>query len=239
MIQPGTCSESIQSQHQELANLETRIRNVIGFEQFQWRSSYKYFTSLARSGPIVSFNITEIRSDAFIVTNKGVKVLNFELKHLAHDIVKENAKLLTGPESVLVNREAEGGPTWKKRNEQLRSLLKWLWEVAVKPLLEVLDLVQPAKCEDVRRLPRLWWATSRILRQFPLHSAGSKWARSTGNTMSHVCSSYVSSFRALEYARGKARGTAKSFVSKTMIVTMPKTTGMNNFTVDDELAVLK
>jgi hypothetical protein len=233
--QPGLAT-SIRAEHAaQLARVQERIRITNNIDHLQERSSLDYFQTLGKAGPIVSFNITPSRSDAFIVTEEGVRLITFESKTLSYAIVNKKAEMLFGPKSLLVERE---DLTQKQRNKRLRELLMWLWEAAVKPALGVLELLREQPVKDFSTLPRLWWVTSGILGQFPLHAAGSKWGESMENTMSHVVSSYVPALRTLEYSRAKTIKDAPSHESQSLILAMRETVGKPSLDIDEEVALV-
>jgi tetratricopeptide (TPR) repeat protein len=221
----------------QLAKVEERIRRTEGFDGFQKRSSLNYFQTIGADGPVIAFNVTPHRSDAFIITKEGVRLKNFAREVLGYDLVQEKAKVIFGPESVTVERE--DGPDQKQRNAELRELLRWLWEAAVKPILEELALLRVKTTEDSSELPRVWWVTSGILGLFPIHAAGHTWDDSLENTMSHVVSSYVPTIRALEYAREKATSAAASQGGRALIVAMKETTGKEALDIDEEILLVK
>ncbi|OSS52450.1 hypothetical protein B5807_01875 [Epicoccum nigrum] len=208
----------------QLSKLEARIRQTEGFDNFKERRSLSYFKRLAEAGPVVSFNITPLRSDAFVVTKDTVMAIRFDPEVLGYHIVQEKAKFISGPESILVERD--DSPSYVQRNRKLGEVLKWLWDAAVQPILQELNLLQSKRGTPTAALPRIWWITSGILGQFPLHAAGHRWHNSLENTLGHVVSSYIPTIRALEYAREKMACASASNPSKALIVAMPRTFGV-------------
>ncbi|OMP86948.1 hypothetical protein BK809_0007034 [Diplodia seriata] len=89
--------------------------------------------------------------------------------------------------------------------------MQWLWTVAVKSVLDQLQLTSSR---------RVWWVTSGLMGTIPIHAAGDYRPNSTDNTMSSVISSYISSFKALAYARQAGRGTQASS-TRMLLVTTP------------------
>ncbi|KAH6722775.1 CHAT domain-containing protein, partial [Leptodontidium sp. MPI-SDFR-AT-0119] len=67
-----------------------------------------------------------------------------------------------------------------------------LWTSIVKPVLDATRLTESR---------RVWWITTGLAGRAPLHAAGNHSAGSTENTGSNVVSYYISSFKALRYAR--------------------------------------
>lgn len=55
-----------------LTTLEDQIRELPGQSRFQLPASGDELKELASKGPLVSFNITKFRSDAFIATSKSI-----------------------------------------------------------------------------------------------------------------------------------------------------------------------
>ncbi|KAM0345609.1 hypothetical protein ACHAPU_006262 [Fusarium lateritium] len=219
----------------QLARVEERVRLTDTLNHFQDRLSLDYFKCLGKSGPIVSFNITRLSSHAFVITEKGVSLLDIESETLNHQIVREKANMLFGPESLLIESVQMN---LMRRNKRLRQMLLWLWEAAVKPVLDSLGLLKEQPVSSPLDLPRLWWVTSGILGQFPLHAAGNKWGDSLESTMSHVVSSYVPTLRSLEHARAKAGSVSDSHKPRSLIVAMRETTGKPSLKIDEEVASL-
>jgi tetratricopeptide (TPR) repeat protein len=236
-VAPGIAISVHQEFAAQLARVEERIRRTEGFDKFQERSTLDYFRKIGANGPVVAFNVTFQRSDAFIVTKEGVHLKSFSQKALGYDLVQEKAKVLTGPECAIVERE--DGPDQSQRNAELRKVLKWLWDAAIKPILEELDLLQTTTVENCSELPRIWWVTSGILGLFPIHAAGHTWGDSLENTMSHVVSSYIPTIKALEYAREKAANATPPQDCKALIVAMKETTGKEPLDIDEEILLVK
>ncbi|CAM6120360.1 unnamed protein product [Calypogeia fissa] len=205
---------------QSLEKVEAKIREEV--PGFQLPPSCSSLTKLAEAGAIVSFNVTPARRDAFIVTEDDIRVLS--LPGLQLQTLKDNVKLFTGPDRI-----TDGFmDTFHERNEELQKVLKWLWDVAVRPVLQDLGLLTD---HAPGRLPRIWWVTSGLVGLTPLHAAGRKWGRGTENTASHVVSSYIPTFKALAYAREKSLKSPTWQNQRLLIVSMPKTTGWDDLDV--------
>jgi hypothetical protein len=217
---------SIRSETAEkLEKVEAQIRDLPGYEEFRDAPSPNYFKMLACLGPIVCFNVTEVRSDAFMVTEREIKVIPLPKLNISDlesnvSLLVGNAKITSGPDSTI-----------HERNRRLRGILKWLWNVAVHPILKDLNLLSSKKPE---RLPRIWWVTAGLMGLTPLHAAGQKWGKSTENTASHVVSSYIPTFKALAFARQSSPKSTGWDSQRFLIVTMPETTGKPNLDVMSE-----
>lgn len=206
---------------EELERVEQQIRDRIpGYRDFQRPPQPNYFTDIAKCepGPLVAFNITEIRCDAIIVDGsekiRSIPLTTFNLStfdSLSKQLIGDNS--ITRHVTVLNVRD---------RNKQLQSLLKWLWEHVVRPVLLELKLLSSV---PPKKLPRIFWVTSGRMGLMPLHAAGSDWDKSRDNTASHVVSSYIPTFKSLRYAREQSRRTPRWSDQKYLFITMPETTG--------------
>jgi tetratricopeptide (TPR) repeat protein len=212
---------------EKLTALEEKIRKSL--PNFQLPPSASTFKELVKDGvdAIVAFNVTDIRSDAFLVTSSRIRLCS--LPSLEYKKLSDVAGLFVGPKRIT------GGvnTTFHERNDKLREALSWLWDVAVKPVLKELGFLSESK---PKKHPRLVWVTSGLVGLLPLHAAGHSWSRPRvrENTACHVVSSYTPTFRALKEAQDKARrmlgGQERSF----LMVTMPKTTGWPDLDVMEE-----
>ncbi|KAK6514352.1 hypothetical protein TWF506_008748 [Arthrobotrys conoides] len=183
------------STERELEKTEDRIRKIPGFATFQLPLSTEQLKSLAADGPIVAFNVTNLRSDALIVTKTGFTAL--ALKNLIFSEAERRIRNIPQISSRHPARLADN-------NDEMKDLLKWLWISAVKPVLEHLGYLTPhAHSSPVSSLPRVWWITSGIMGLTPLHAAGIYENTSGENAMDFVISSYISTARALDFAKAE------------------------------------
>ncbi|KAH8645867.1 CHAT domain-containing protein [Ilyonectria robusta] len=206
--------------------LEEQIREQTALQTFGLSLAPSGLIQLAESGSIVSFNVTEHRSDAFLVSNRDITVLSLAELHFSD--------LLHRVEDMDKITSARDTATYPNRNKKLRAHLKWLWEVAVRPVLVALDLLRTTATTP-GRLPRLWWVTSGPVGHTPLHAAGSGWGQSTENTASHVVSSYIPTFKALASAREISLAMRGWQECGIQIVAMPKTTGFEDLSTAGEV----
>lgn len=173
----------------------------------------------ARPGTIIVVNCTTLRSDAIIVTGSSITAL--KLPKLLFADAKAQRKQL--PQLV------KGSPrTLASRNKKMKEMCRWLWDVAVEPILLSLGLEAPIKITDDRsRVLRIWWIGVGELSSAPFHAAGDHKRGSTNNSFSWVCSSYIPTVKALSYARRKEfclSGAANEDARRRLlIVTMPTT----------------
>lgn len=113
--------------------IEDKIRTKPRFDMFQLPPSANQLYVLASLGPLVCYNLTRWRSDAFIVTSKKVEAL--PLPNLTEVDLNVNVQKIVG-----ANRLTNCSPLKRAaNNKSLRKILKWLWQVAVQPVLEHLE----------------------------------------------------------------------------------------------------
>lgn len=211
----------------ELETIEQKIRTISGFENFRIPLSAADFVQLAQKGPVAAFNVTKYRSDALIATKRGIA--SIPLDRLSLDDLKRNAARLVGTE-----RLSRGKPSTKaKRNQELRNIMQWLWEVAVRPVLSHLGLMST---KPEHHLPRLWWVASGYMGLFPLHAAGD----GEQTTMDYVVSSYTPTFKGLRFSREKEqRPRPPDGDVKMLIVPVPETMGKPSLKTDDEIEAIQ
>ncbi|KAI9671220.1 MAG: hypothetical protein M1817_003727 [Caeruleum heppii] len=222
-------SRAISQRHHdvnELDRMESEIRRLPGFERFLLPSTASDMIALAERGPIVSFNVTEFRSDAFLIRPSGITALR--LDRLTLRDLTNNVDALVGKRKVSKGTSS----TKPERQFQLQELLKWLWDVAVHPVLHELGLLSPKPSEP---LPRLWWITSGHMGLTPLHAAGD----STRVTSDYVVSTYIPTLKTLQYSREKALRRPSKANSRLLVVAMPETSGMSPLKTEEEVNVIR
>lgn len=157
------------------------IRAQPGFERFLLPPTADEMRAAAKPGPIVVINISDYRSDAFLVQSHQITVL--ELPNLSVESAEEHAK------QIRLGRQS-GAP------RQTRATLEWLWDVAAKPILKRLQFeIHPAEW------PRIWWVPTGVISNLPIHAAGIHAKDSTETVLDRVMSSYSLSIKTLIYAR--------------------------------------
>lgn len=183
--------QSRQSLLKQLAAKEDEIRKLEGFERFQESLEEEDFKALACDGPVITINVARNRSDAIIVTAKGISTIS--LPDCKYKILEEKLTLF----GDLGNENRRDAVPRRKfaAKETPSEALMWLWTTTVKPVLDATEL---------NSSKRVWWITTGLAGRAPLHAAGNHLPGSNENTQSRVISSYISSFKALKYAREKA-----------------------------------
>lgn len=212
-----------QSLLRSLADQEARIRTTENFEHFQQPLTEAKVIELACEGPIIAVNVSQIRSDALIVSSCGIKKVR--LKGLVSGKLQKKLALFerlgNGARRNAVRRDPDV-PEENVEHEASRAL-EWLWDVAVRPILDKTPLTETK---------RVWWITAGLAGRAPFHAAGYHAPGSTENTASRVTSSYISSFKALYYARQRRRqATSASLLTSRGAIT-PKRPNMLLVTVE-------
>jgi len=203
-------------------NLIDSIRLLEGFERFLLGPSEPELKDLSALGSIAVFNISEIRSDALIVTEQGVRNLPLPLLNV-HDLGKYAITFLDAVKSTNVQ-------TYSHRKNAVKDVLKWLWQCAVGPVLEVLR-IKEIGYENAKR-PRIWWVCGGLLSILPVHAAGV----GSQNAIDIVTSSYTPTLKALVFARDRERRALNVTLQRALLVGMPTTPDCGNLSfVNQEL----
>ncbi|RPB11969.1 hypothetical protein P167DRAFT_488503, partial [Morchella conica CCBAS932] len=193
-----------------MEELVADIRDLPGFEGFQLPPRSDELMAMASEGPIITFLCTRCRSDAIIVTATSIKSLR------PPQLIYEDAESWMSKISTLVRSKRSN---YGENNSQMEQLLSWLWDSAVVPVLNELQLLRISG----DKLPRVWWIGTGVLARAPFHAAGRRSRRSTENTYSHIISFYIPTIKALSYARRRKLQLLSRPDSSLLVVTMPTT----------------
>ncbi len=113
--------------------------------------------------------------------------------------------------------------SYRHVRRELKSILEWLWQVAVGSVLDELGFDKPP---SNNQWPRVWWIANGWLNFLSIHAAGYHGKDSTRNTLDRVISSYATTIRSLGYARECATKFSSSTCGKMLIMHMPRTPKM-------------
>ena len=205
-----------------------KIRLIKHHENFLQGLSLKEMKTCAKEGPIVVVNVTDISSDAIIVSTSKVWKLPLPQMNLstAPDFVYNAIKAFGSfNRDFLLDRDLEDVTDDNLINN--KDALSWLWRSCVK---EVLDELKAAKLLDqARELTHVWWIGAGIASSFPFHAAASSFdnLKCAENTLSLIVPSYTPSIKALLHSRQNSKKYAQSrhIQRRVIIVTMPTTPG--------------
>ncbi|KAM5357624.1 hypothetical protein ACJZ2D_016078 [Fusarium nematophilum] len=120
----------------ELAAKEAEIRQLEGFEFFQLPPTEDQIKDITKDGPLIAVNVTNVRCDAIVVTKEGIRLV--KLKNMTFEDLEEKIAIFQtlGNES---RRNAVPRKKTKKKGLESEALI-WLWDVAVRPILDVTEL---------------------------------------------------------------------------------------------------
>jgi hypothetical protein len=189
--------------------------------------------NMAKDGPIVTFVVSPHHSSAIIITAKDIRSLPLKKLH-CEKVDEEAIKYLVGQEAVTRGSDE----TRFSRTRQFQTLLKWLWTVAVEPVLQSLGFLED---NDLLPsvLPRIWWVASGLMGVMPLHAAGTHTQGSRENTLSRVISSYAPTLKSLRYFQQILTNTKRVPEPSVMVVAMSKTKDRPSLVVEPEISLVE
>lgn len=181
---------------------------------------------LAAYGPIVILNITELRSDAILISTDSFQSVPLPLagEERCRGIYNELKQLLK-----ILKSDNNPPDQWDTSDNSLHGILLWLWTAIVEPIFNSLGISVHQRPESQK--PRIWWVTSSWANLLPLHAAGDhRRAAGTGEPCSVLDltdSSYIPTIRALQEARKRMEELtsqdAPPDANKALLVAMPTT----------------
>jgi CHAT domain-containing protein len=163
-----------------------------------------------KDGVIVVINVN-FRCDAIIV--KDEKIQHVPLLDLTKKDILQAVRCMSFVRSK---------PRSYQMIELQRLLLAWLWNAAVRPVLDAIGFVKTPKEGE---WPRVWWVPTGALSQLPLYAAGIYEPGSSTTALDRVISSYSSSIKALRYTKQNRAGRAEGQTGKVILAAMPTTPG--------------
>lgn len=185
----------------ELHRVIEEINTLPGLERFHNTLSEKDFRDAACDGPLVVINDGVVCFEAIIVEQHQIRAL--PLQYVRHDEVAQ-----------ILNE----GNLWRP------SVLEWLWDYVMSPILEALGCSHPVVDDDWLHV---WWIPVGIILKFPLHAAGYHHTVDSSQTvLSRVISSYSSSIKSIVYGRRRpCQSRTQSVPDKAVLVAMEHTPG--------------
>lgn len=177
--------------------------------------------SLSEAGPIVTVNVSEIRSDALIVA--GNRIWHLQLSNLHQADVLQNAH------EYLEVLESDTPVTRKKTNRSLHKLCQWLWDVAVGPILSEIGVIG-----RTREWPQIWWIPVGLMSIFPIHAAGDHSGKSDNNALDRVISSYATTIKSLHTSRQINDKRSSTTFIRAAFIAMSETPSQHDLAFADE-----
>jgi hypothetical protein len=182
-------------------------RTVPGQERFLLGPTIEEIKMHAIEGPIVIINVTDIASDAIIVSHNQVKSLplpGLSPDTAPHHIQYQFRQYLSNRRGDYHDRDIGGDDSDSDSDDVEADQLTWLWSNCVKLVLDELATMGLASADEGDPPSRVWWMGSGIASSFPFHAAGI----ASDGALNRTVSSYTPTIKALGYSRAKAATTA-------------------------------
>jgi hypothetical protein len=189
-----------------LRAIRDEIRAVPEFKHFSGVLGKDETVRLAEDGDIVIINVTDLRSDAIIISKGSIRAIN--LPYLDEDKLSEASWEI----QTRLAKETGQDEVFHELHERLSGLLRDLWKHLVKPVLD--DLGYRNRPSPPDTWPRVWWIPTGVLSLYPIHAVGLG-LHKQANTMNRVISSYAPSLKALSFSRSRQKGTHSKFKQET------------------------
>jgi tetratricopeptide (TPR) repeat protein len=223
----------IRSLNKELSFVIDEIKNLNAFEDFLSCSKKAALTIVTKFEPIVIFSVSDIRSDALLITFKELSRMH--LSKLKYDDMLHYAQQFL--EAINASRMSQ----YVESRRKMKKLLEWLWDVVISNVLQELGFTKTS--QEWKKWSQVWWVRADVFSMFPLHAADYHAFESRESALDRVISFYTTTIKSLLFARrfrnAKANDSTKSNV---LVVGMPKTPAQDNLSVVeqemDELAQL-
>lgn len=188
------------------------IRNIPALRHFLMPSSISEIRQAACDGYIILVNVTNIRSDAILVSRSAIQILPLP------DLIYPQVISWAGKE-LTEEPQWDDPDAFEECNKKYVDFLLWLWKACVNPMLLAVGV------ESTRQLPRVWWIGTGAASTLPFYAAGDLANSNSENAMSRVVSSYVPTIKSLIYAihRLQTSSPITHKLRKLLLVCMPTT----------------
>ena len=158
---------------QDLRASVDEIRSIPGFERFQTTLKIDEIMQAAKGRVIIVINVTSLRADAFIITERSVNI--FELRTVEYE---DTITHIRNFRSRVLGAKAD------RQNRLMRESLTWLWDHVVNPVFQYMQLTPPARN---RRRPRISWICTGAMSNAPVHAATNYRVRDGHSTALRFC----------------------------------------------------
>ncbi|KAI9770997.1 MAG: hypothetical protein M1840_002701 [Geoglossum simile] len=214
-----TRAKQLREADQKFRELIKEIRTQPGFQNFLFPPTADELMAAADPDPIIVFNLSPFRCDAFLIKLDEIIVLEL-------------------PDLTMQEAEKRIRDLRTSRLTALTPLLKWLWDTVCGPCLEKLGFKKSILNDN---WPRVWWVPTGMLSRLPLHAAGSHTQGSSKTVLDRVMSSYSSSVNALiQGRRNHVRQLAVPPLGHALLVAMQETPGNRTLPfVDSEVEMFR
>ncbi|KIL87872.1 hypothetical protein FAVG1_08753 [Fusarium avenaceum] len=185
----------------QFSRLIDKIRQLPGFDDFLRVPGEEALKRAAVKYPIVIINVSRYRCDAIILSNS--RICSMALPNLTLAKLQEHSP----------HRDTISTPV----------VLSWLWEVAMKPILDFIGFFELAGTDG--NWPRVCWIPTGALCRYPLHAAGNHGFQSSETVIDRVMSSYSSSVKAIIDGRRPTVTRMGTTRARSMLISMEDTPG--------------
>ena len=213
---PHLADRSTRDQRRTLSKrfetLLTKIRKLDGFENFLLGPSESILKALAGRDSIVVFNVSEIRSDAFLINAHEIRSIQLPLQ--SEDLVTFTNRFLNAIHDY-------GILNYRNAIREMNAVLGWLWDEVVGPILGELGFTETPGPTD--SWPRVWWVGSGLLNALPIHAAGYHDSVAPVSAIDRVISSYSPTVKSLAYAQERATRVGNVDGQNALLIGMPTT----------------
>jgi hypothetical protein len=196
-----------------LDDLMAEIRAKDGFENFLQGPSKSELLSLAEGGPIVVFNVSDLRSDTFLINDREIRFVQLPL------LTSDSVDAMAGRFLRAIHNKSLR--LYNDSKQEVDAVLKWLWDAGVCPILGQLGLTQIP--HDGPR-PRVWWVGNGLLNILPIHASGYHDSSPPKTALDFVISSYASTVKSLAYSRERNANKSEEIRQRrAILIAMPVT----------------
>ncbi|OQV00564.1 CHAT domain-containing protein [Cladophialophora immunda] len=209
------------------------IHRIRGHEDFLRGLSTEKMKACASEGPIVVVNLTDISSDAIVVSPSQVQRIPLPKLRAGGEMpafVSSALRNFRSPDrefqDFLAGRDV-GGEDEGAGSVTTEFFLSWLWESCVEVVLDALGPRPTAGAME--HLPRVWWIGAGVASGLPFHAASlsANKYKPDNNALDRMVPSYTPSIKALSYSREKSKQYARTphQQPRVTVVTMTTTPG--------------
>lgn len=167
----------------------------------------------SQAGPIVMLVATPVGAHAIIITASDTRTIVLGKCHYEEAVKKSEAARMA------LSQCEQDQSLVGDANQELRQLLKWLWDTIAHPVVVSLGLVGQ---KAVEKLPRIQWVCCGIFSRLPVHAAGIFSKPGKPHLAQYAVSSYLSSVRYTIMAKRKDPY-LRPTQSQILVVSMPHT----------------
>ena len=214
-----------QSQHERAHHLNIQLQDIVtdisklpGLSRFLQPPLFSELRIAAAGGPVIIVNTSQYSCDALIILPEQDPI------HVALPVTKVRVSELSLELCSLLSRAK-----FEDVSRGLLVLLRELWDVAVFPIVKILEQSCPYRS-------RIWWCPTAEFSLLPLHAAG-PYRKGQRNLSSLYISSYTPTLTALVRARRKPSQDASIERQRFLVVGQAQALGQNKLvSVNTELS---